>query len=48
VLIHGTTNSPRQWEELGGALHALGHNVLILRMPHHGLESRSVGELKAL
>lgn len=25
-----------------------GHNVLILRMPHHGLKSHSVSELKAL
>ncbi|MGW8319767.1 MAG: alpha/beta hydrolase [Candidatus Promineifilaceae bacterium] len=48
VLIHGTTNSPRQWEELGNTLHEQGHNVLILRMPHHGLESHSVSELKAL
>ena len=48
VLIHGTTNSPRQWEELGATLHELGHNVLILRMPYHGLASHDVSELKAL
>jgi alpha-beta hydrolase superfamily lysophospholipase len=48
VLIHGITNSPRQWEELGETLHNQGHNVVILRMPHHGLLSHSVSELKAL
>ena len=48
VLIHGTTNSPRQWEELGTTLHKQGHNVLILRMPYHGLASHDVSELKAL
>lgn len=48
VLIHGTTNSPRQWEELGNSLYERGYNVLILRMPHHGLKSHDVSELKAL
>ena len=48
VLIHGTTNSPRQFEELGKILFSNGHNVLILRMPFHGLSSHSVSELKAL
>ncbi len=48
VLVHGTTNSPLQWLELGETLHALGHNVLILRMPYHGLKSHRVSELKRL
>lgn len=48
VLVHGTTNSPLQWKELGETLHALGHNVLILRMPYHGLASHNVGELARL
>jgi esterase/lipase len=48
VLVHGTTNSPRQFQELGEILHERGHNVLILRMPYHGLESLYVGELKRL
>ena len=48
VLIHGITNSPRQWEELGQMLHEQGHNVLIMRMPYHGLKSHKVGELSAL
>jgi alpha-beta hydrolase superfamily lysophospholipase len=48
VLVHGTTNSPRQFQELGEILHERGHNVVILRMPYHGLESLYVGELKRL
>lgn len=48
VLIHGITNSPRQFVELGEVLHERGYNVLILRMPHHGLLSHDVAELKNL
>jgi pimeloyl-ACP methyl ester carboxylesterase len=48
VMVHGTTNSPEQWQELGETLYARGHNVLILRMPYHGLESHRVNELKRL
>jgi esterase/lipase len=48
LLVHGTTNSPRQWEELGAQLHDRGHNVLILRMPYHGLQSHDVRELAKL
>ena len=46
VLIHGWTNSPRQFVELGELLFEQGHNVLILRLPHHGFPSGSVGELR--
>jgi esterase/lipase len=46
VLIHGWTNSPRQFVELGELLFERGHNVLILRLPHHGFPSGSVGELR--
>lgn len=48
VMVHGTTNSPEQWQELGQMLYDQGHNVLILRMPFHGMQSHRVGELKAL
>ncbi|MFN2292679.1 MAG: alpha/beta hydrolase [Anaerolineae bacterium] len=48
VLVHGTTNSPEQWQELGDTLYNEGYNVLILRMPYHGLESHQVSELKQL
>ncbi len=45
VLIHGWTNSPFQWVDFGQMLFDQGYNVLILRMPYHGLNSRNVGEL---
>lgn len=46
VLVHGWTNSPRQFQELGELLYERGNNVLIHRIPQHGLKSNSVGELK--
>ena len=46
VLIHGWTNSPFQWVDFGQLLYDKGYNVLILRMPYHGLASGSVGELR--
>ncbi len=38
LLLHGFTNCPYQFLELGRQLHAAGHTVLIPRFPHHGLE----------
>lgn len=46
VLIHGWTNSPKQWVDFGQMLFDRGYNVLILRMPYHGLASHNVGELR--
>lgn len=46
VLIHGWTNSPFQWVDFGQMLYDRGYNVLILRMPYHGLASGSVSELR--
>jgi esterase/lipase len=46
VLIHGMTNSPRQFVELGELLYAQGHNVFIPLVPHHGLIGADVGALK--
>lgn len=46
VLIHGMTNSPRQFVELGELLYEQGHNVFIPLVPHHGLIGADVGELK--
>lgn len=40
VFFHGYTNSPAQFRKLGEALHAQGYNVLIPRLPHHGLSDR--------
>ncbi len=45
VLIHGLTNSPRQFWELGQRLYDDGYNVLIPRMPYHGLRTHTVSEL---
>ncbi|MGA0122814.1 MAG: alpha/beta hydrolase [Gaiellales bacterium] len=39
VLVHGLTNCPKQWLEFAETVHAQGANVLILRVPHHGLAS---------
>jgi carboxylesterase len=40
AFIHGYTNCPLQFLTLGQQFHDLGYNVLILLMPHHGLEDR--------
>ena len=48
VLVHGVTNAPREFEELGKMLYDQGANVLILRMPKHGLLSGDIKELKNL
>ena len=37
VLVHGLTNCPQQWVQFAETVHAQGANVLILRVPHHGL-----------
>jgi esterase/lipase len=48
VLVHELTNSPHQWEPFAKELYDKGYNVLVVRMPYHGLKSHSVGELKHL
>ena len=40
VLLHGLTNAPRQFRELGEKLFATGANVVIPRLAHHGLADR--------
>ena len=37
ILIHGYTNSPRQFKKLGKQFFEQGNNVFIPRMPYHGL-----------
>jgi alpha-beta hydrolase superfamily lysophospholipase len=44
VLLHGYTSCPRQFHELGQALFERGYNVLIPRMPGHGLLDRMTTE----
>lgn len=46
VFLHGVTNSPRQFEELGRELHRQGASVLIPRMPYHGYTDRMTPELR--
>jgi len=45
VLVHGLTNSPRQFQEIGQQLYNDGYNVLIPRLPYHGLRTHTVSEL---
>ncbi|HEY8900552.1 MAG TPA: hypothetical protein VIM61_09075 [Chthoniobacterales bacterium] len=40
VLLHGLTNCPAQFRKLADQLYARGANVLMLRLPHHGLRDR--------
>jgi alpha-beta hydrolase superfamily lysophospholipase len=48
VLLHGLTNAPRQFRELGGELFATGANVVIPRLAHHGLADRMTDAHAAL
>jgi carboxylesterase len=48
VFVHGITNSPRQFEELGRLLHARGHTVYVPLMPRHGRRSMRLAELRGL
>jgi esterase/lipase len=45
VLLHGFTDSPKQFEELGKRLFATGDNVYIPRLPHHSERAWGVREL---
>ena len=40
VLLHGLTNNPNQFRKFGQMLFDRGANVLIPRMPHHGLADK--------
>ncbi|MEP7104473.1 MAG: alpha/beta fold hydrolase [Chloroflexota bacterium] len=40
VLLHGITNCPHQWVRMAAELHAGGRNVLVPRLPRHGLRDR--------
>lgn len=48
VLLHGLTNCPQQFEAFGELLYGRGANVLIARLPHHGLADRLTGDLGRL
>ncbi len=40
ILVHGYTNCPRQFVELGKQYYDLGYNVLSAPLPYHGLADR--------
>ena len=44
ILVHGLTNCPQQWAPFAELLHARGCNVLLPRMPRHGLADRLTAE----
>jgi carboxylesterase len=48
VLLHGLTNCPAQFDSLGRIAYAAGANVLIPRLPRHGMADRMTGELARL
>jgi carboxylesterase len=48
VFAHGYTSCPRQFQALGEVFFALGYNVLIAPLPHHGLADRMTTEHKRL
>src|SRR5215216_2928360 len=45
ILIHGFTNCPEQFNELGKQYYEAGYNVFIPRMPYHGIADRLTDEL---
>lgn len=50
VLLHGFTNCPFQWQSFADELFRSGANVLIPRLPRHGLQDRlttTIGDLRA-
>ena len=48
VLLHGFTNCPEQFNELGKRYFEAGFNVFIPRLPYHGLTDRLTTELAKL
>jgi esterase/lipase len=48
VLFHGFTSCPKQFEALAEELHAAGHNVVVPRLPRHGLADRLTRDLRHL
>ncbi len=45
VLVHGLTNCPKQWELFGREIFDRGWNVLILRLPDHGIGNPETGKI---
>jgi len=48
VFFHGYTNCPEQFRKLGQIFYDMGDNVLIPRLPRHGMADRKVENLTPL
>jgi len=48
IFFHGYTNCPQQFRQLGELVYGLGYNVLIPRLPRHGVADREVENLSPL
>lgn len=48
IFFHGYTNCPEQFNKLGHLFYDLGYNVLIPRLPRHGVADRKVENLSPL
>jgi len=48
VLLHGFTNCPAMYRQLAAELHATGANLVVPRLPRHGLADRLTAELTHL
>lgn len=48
LLLHGMTNSPKQYEHLAARLYAEGDNVYIPRIPHHAERNGTAASLAGL
>jgi carboxylesterase len=48
VLLHGFTDSPRQFSALADSLYAQGDNVFVPRLPHHAERGKDASELARL
>jgi pimeloyl-ACP methyl ester carboxylesterase len=48
VYLHGFTNCPNQFQQLGARFFELGYNVLVPRMPLHGIADRLTKDLARL
>jgi pimeloyl-ACP methyl ester carboxylesterase len=48
IFVHGYTNCPQQFTELGQQFYDLGYNVLIAPLPHHGYADRMTEEQASL
>jgi alpha-beta hydrolase superfamily lysophospholipase len=48
VFLHGFTNCPHQFDQLARQFFARGYNVLVMRLPRHGLADRLTTALSSL